>query len=162
MTLNPDNPFDAFAETSLPEVTIARVLEQLAADNIEATADPADDGIAIAHFNDLDWVFSVSPSLTKVECVLPTELDYELTGMVMATIANELNGAAFDGRALIGEVDNTVELRGDASFVAIPGMSDEQLFHALNFAIVAAQEALLGLIDGFNAIAREAESRTDD
>ena len=52
-------------------------------------------------------------------------------------------------------VAGEVELRGDACFVTATGLSDDQLFHALNLAIIAAQNALLSVLDTFNATARE-------
>ena len=47
-----------------------------------------------------------------------------------------------------------VELRGDACFVTAVGMTDDQLFHALNLGITSAQEALLSVLDTFNDTVR--------
>ncbi len=45
-----------------------------------------------------------------------------------------------------------IELRGDASCVTAAGMNDDQLFHALNLAIIAAQDAFFGLTEQRAAI----------
>ncbi|WP_293769254.1 YbjN domain-containing protein [uncultured Corynebacterium sp.] len=160
MTDNPDtttdfvDPFELFAESPHPAVTRERVIAQLAADDVEAAPHPEVDAVAIAEFNDVGWVFTVDEDLVKVECVLPTELGFEDVAPAFRAIANELNAQAFDGRVIVGNVDGAIELRGDATIAVGAGLTDEQLFHALNFAVVAAQDALLGALDAFNAMAR--------
>ena len=85
---------------------------------------------------------------------MPTTLSYEDVAQVLQVITNEHNASAFDGRALLGQTEEgMIELRGDASFVTTAGMNDDQLFHALNLAIIAAQDALFSSLDRLNAFA---------
>ena len=150
------DPYDIIAGSTLPAVTRDRVLTLLNGAELDmaATAHPEDESAAVARLNDLDWVVTVDDALVQVECVLPTELDAEV-GSLFHVLCNEFNAGAFDGRALVGVVAGEVELRGDACFVTAAGLSDDQLFHALNLAIIAAQNALLSVLDTFNATARE-------
>lgn len=126
-----------------------------------ATAHPEDPTAAVARLNDLDWVITVDDGLVRIECVLPTQLDADMLP-VFHVLCNEFNSSAFDGRALVGLVEDEVELRGDACFVTTAGLNEDQLFHALNLGIINAQEALLSVLDSFNAAARELASDVDD
>ncbi|MDO5031505.1 hypothetical protein [Corynebacterium sp.] len=144
------------SHSPLPQVTRERVLSALNGPELDmaAVAHPEDAEAAVARLNELDWVISTADSVVKVDCVLPTELPFEDLAPVMCVLSNEYNAGAFDGRALVGNVDGLIELRGDACFVTAAGMNDDQLFHALNLAIIAAQDALLATIDRFNEAAR--------
>ena len=137
----------------LPAVTLERVIAELAEDDIAAAADSP--GLATAHFNEVDWEFSVDPGLLVVECILPTELGFDDSSAFLRTVANDKNSVAADGCCAVRDVDGNVELRGRASAVVAEGMTDEQLFHVLNYAIVAAQDALLDTLDSFNRRVRE-------
>ncbi|QPK78209.1 hypothetical protein G7Y31_06300 [Corynebacterium lizhenjunii] len=143
------------AQQGIQPVTRERVVALLAQDDITAVEHPEADTVAVATFNQLDWAFSIFDELVKVECILPTTLSFADSAAFLRQIANEHNAAAFDGRVSVGDVDGQAELRGDAVFVASPGMTDAQLFHALNFAVVAAQELLLQTLDTFNNLAQQ-------
>ena len=150
------DPYEILSGSPLPEVTRDRVLSLVNGAELDmaATAHPEEETTAVARLNDLDWVISVEEGLVRLECVLPTELDAEVVSL-FHVLCNEFNAGAFDGRALVGVTDNTVELRGDACFVTTAGLTEDQLFHALNLGIINAQEALLSVLDTFNATARE-------
>lgn len=157
-------PFDLFSKPDFPAVTLKRVREQLSTPemNMFPEDNPDFPDSLSAHLNNLKWVISAAEDLVKLECLLPTTLSYEDVSPVFHVIANEHNASAFDGRALVGRSEeDTVELRGDATFVTTAGMNDEQLFHALNLAVIAAQNALLSTLDRFNEFAhavQESES----
>jgi len=149
------DPYDIIAGSQLPAVTRDRGLTLLNGAELDmaATAHPEDETTAVARLNDLDWVISVEEGLVRLECVLPTELDAEVVSL-FHVLCNEFNSSAFDGRALVGTAEGMVELRGDACFVTAVGMTDDQLFHALNLGIISAQEALLSVLDTFNDTVR--------
>ena len=92
--------------------------------------------------------------------MLSTQLNAEMLP-IFHVLCNEFNSGAFDGRALVGLAEDEVELRGDACFVTTAGLNEDQLFHALNLGIINAQEALLSVLDAFNAAARELASDVD-
>ncbi|MCQ9677088.1 MULTISPECIES: YbjN domain-containing protein [unclassified Corynebacterium] len=149
------DPYEILAGSPLPEVTRDRVLTLLTGTELamSATAQPDDGAVVVARLNDLDWVISVEDELVRLECVLPTQLDAEVVSL-FHVLCNEFNSSAFDGRALVGTAEGMVELRGDACFVTAVGMTDDQLFHALNLGIISAQEALLSVLDTFNDTVR--------
>ncbi|WP_308606902.1 hypothetical protein [uncultured Corynebacterium sp.] len=157
------DPFDILSGSPLPAVNRDSVLSVLNGTELDmaATAHPEDPTAAVARLNDLDWVITVDDGLVRMECVLPTQLD---AGMlpVFHVLCNEFNSSAFDGRALVGLVEDEVELRGDACFVTTAGLNEDQLFHALNLGIINAQEALLSVLDSFNAAARELAGDNND
>lgn len=153
------DPFDILSGSPLPAVDRGRVLSALNGTELDmaATAHPEDATAAVARLNDLDWVITVEEGLVRTECVLSTQLDADMLP-VFHVLCNEFNSGAFDGRALVGLAEGGVELRGDACFVTTAGLNDDQLFHALNLGIINAQEALLSVLDTFNAAARELAS----
>ncbi|HCG3139827.1 TPA: hypothetical protein NJT62_001266 [Corynebacterium striatum] len=156
MTHNNVDPFQLFGELSFPAVTVQRTAKQLGTPelNMDPSENPDFPDALSGKLNNLDWVISVAEDLVKLECILPTTLSYEDVAQVLQVITNEHNASAFDGRALLGQTEEgMIELRGDASFVTAAGMNDDQLFHALNLAIIAAQDALFSSLDRFNAFA---------
>lgn len=156
MTHNNVDPFQLFGELSFPAVTVQRTAKQLGTPelNMAPSENPDFPDSLSGKLNNLDWVISVAEDLVKLECILPTTLSYEDVAQVLQVITNEFNASAFDGRALLGQTEEgMIELRGDASFVTAAGMNDDQLFHALNLAIIAAQDALFSSLDRFNAFA---------
>ena len=157
------DPFDILSGSPLPAVSRDSVLSVLNGTELDmaATAHPEDPTAAVARLNDLDWVITVDDGLVRMECVLPTQLDADMLP-VFHVLCNEFNSSAFDGRALVGLVEDEVELRGDACFVTTAGLNEDQLFHALNLGIINAQEALLSVLDRFNAAARELAGDNND
>lgn len=157
------DPFDILSGSPLPAVSRDRVLSALNGTELDmaATAHPEDATAAVARLNDLDWVITVEEGLVRIECVLSTQLNADMLP-IFHILCNEFNAGAFDGRALVGLVEDEVELRGDACFVTTAGLNDDQLFHALNVGIINAQEALLSVLDTFNAAARELARDVDD
>lgn len=157
------DPFDILSGSPLPAVSRDNVLSVLNGTELDmaATAHPEDPTAAVARLNDLDWVITVDDGLVRLECVLPTQLDADMLP-VFHVLCNEFNSSAFDGRALVGLVEDEVELRGDACFVTTAGLNQDQLFHALNLGIINAQEALLSVLDSFNAVAGELAGDDDD
>lgn len=157
------DPFDILSGSPLPAVNRDSVLSVLNGTELDmaATAHPEDPTAAVARLNDLDWVITVDDGLVHMECVLPTQLDADMLP-VFHVLCNEFNSSAFDGRALVGLVEDEVELRGDACFVTTAGLNEDQLFHALNLGIINAQEALLSVLDSFNAAARELAGDNND
>lgn len=157
------DPFDILSGSPLPAVNRDSVLSVLNGTELDmaATAHPEDPTAAVARLNDLDWVITVDDGLVRMECVLPTQLDADMLP-VFHVLCNEFNSSAFDGRALVGLVEDEVELRGDACFVITAGLNEDQLFHALNLGIINAQEALLSVLDRFNAAARELAGDNND
>ncbi|HAT1144259.1 TPA: hypothetical protein JAJ60_000800 [Corynebacterium striatum] len=156
MTHNNVDPFQLFGEMSFPAVTVQRTAKQLGTPelNMDPSENPDFPDALSGKLNNLDWVISVAEDLVKLECILPTTLSYEDVAQVLQVITNEHNASAFDGRARLGQTEEgMIELRGDASFVTTAGMNDDQLFHALNLAIIAAQDALFSSLDRFNAFA---------
>lgn len=157
------DPFDILSGSPLPAVSRDGVLSVLNGTELDmaATAHPEDPTAAVARLNELDWVITVDDGLVRMECVLPTQLDADMLP-VFHVLCNEFNSSAFDGRAIVGLVEDEVELRGDACFVTTAGLNEDQLFHALNLGIINAQEALLSVLDSFNAAARELASDVDE
>ena len=156
------DPYEILSGSPLPAVTRDRVLSLLNGAQLDmaATAYPEDDTTAVARLNDLDWVITVEEGLVRLECVLPTQLGADVVSL-FHVLCNEFNSGTFDGRALVGIDEDSIELRGDACFVTTAGLSEDQLFHALNVAIINAQEALLSVLDTFNATARELADSDD-
>lgn len=156
------DPFDFLSGSPLPAVDRNRVLSALNSAELDmaATAHPEDATAAVARLNDLDWVITVEEGLVRIESVLSTQLNAEMLP-IFHVLCNEFNSGAFDGRALVGLAEDEVELRGDACFVTTAGLNEDQLFHALNLGIINAQEALLSVLDAFNAAARELASDVD-
>ncbi|SQI00051.1 hypothetical protein [Corynebacterium minutissimum] len=156
------DPYEILSGSALPAVTRDRVLSLLNGAELDmaATAHPEDATAAVARLNDLDWVITVEEGLVRLECVLPTQLGEEVISL-FHVLCNEFNSGAFDGRALVGTDNGNIELRGDACFVTTAGLSEDQLFHALNVAIINAQEALLSVLDTFNVTARELADSDD-
>ncbi|MCG7260226.1 hypothetical protein HMPREF2822_10275 [Corynebacterium sp. HMSC062E11] len=157
------DPFDIMSGSPLPAVSRDRVLTALNSTELDmaATAHPEDATAAVARLNDLDWVITVEEGLVRIECVLSTQLNADMLP-IFHVLCNEFNAGAFDGRALVGLVEDEVELRGDACFVTTAGLNEDQLFHALNVGVINAQEALLSVLDTFNAAARELARDVDD
>lgn len=157
------DPFDILSGSPLPAVNRDSVLSVLNGTELDmaATAHPEDPTAAVARLNELNWVITVDDGLVRMECVLPTQLDADMLP-VFHVLCNEFNSSAFDGRALVGLVEDEVELRGDACFVTTAGLNEDQLFHALNLGIINAQEALLSVLDSFNAAARELAGDNND
>ena len=156
------DPFDILSGSPLPAVDRDRVLSVLNGTELDmaATAHPEDATSVVARLNDLDWVITVEEGLVRIESVLSTQLDADMLP-IFHVLCNEFNAGAFDGRALVGLSEDEVELRGDACFVTTAGLNEDQLFHALNLGIINAQEALLSVLDAFNAAARELASDVD-
>ncbi|WP_412100856.1 hypothetical protein [Corynebacterium aurimucosum] len=156
------DPFDILSGSPLPAVDRNRVLSALNSADLDmaATAHSEDATAAVARLNDLDWVITVEEGLVRIESVLSTQLNAEMLP-IFHVLCNEFNSGAFDGRALVGLAEDEVELRGDACFVTTAGLNEDQLFHALNLGIINAQEALLSVLDAFNAAARELASDVD-
>lgn len=156
------DPFDILSGSPLPAVDRNRVLSALNSAELDmaATAHPEDATAAVARLNDLDWVITVEEGLVRIESVLSTQLNAEMLP-IFHVLCNEFNSGAFDGRALVGLAEDEVELRGDTCFVTTAGLNEDQLFHALNLGIINAQEALLSVLDAFNAAARELASDVD-
>lgn len=156
------DPFDILSGSPLATVGRDRVLSVLNGAELDmaATAHPEDATTTVARLNDLDWVITVEEGLVRIESVLSTQLDADMLP-IFHVLCNEFNSGAFDGRALVGLVEDEVELRGDACFVTTAGLNEDQLFHALNLGIINAQEALLSVLDAFNAAARELASDVD-
>ncbi|MBE7339619.1 hypothetical protein [Corynebacterium aurimucosum] len=157
------DPFDILSGSPLPAVNRDRVLTALNSTELDmaATAHPEDATAAVARLNDLDWVITVEEGLVRIECVLSTQLNDDMLP-IFHVLCNEFNAGAFDGRALVGLLEDEVELRGDACFVTTAGLNEDQLFHALNVGVINAQEALLSVLDTFNAAARELARDVDD